>query len=173
MMLFFAFSVALAAQADCPASKTQQTTDGLLQVDVDLNGDCKYEIVNYYRDRGENGKLLLRKEVDLNRDGRIDVRTFFDDTGRRVKEEMDGDFDGRVDWVDHYIEGRRASAEVDTDHNGTYDLFKYYENGVVRRKERDTNADGRVDFWEYLDQSGNVLKTGRDLDNDGKMDVRE
>ena len=54
-----------------------------------------------------------------------------------------------------------------------FDLFKTYEQGVVRRKERDTNGDGKVDFWEYLDEKGNVLKTGKDLDADGVMDVRD
>jgi hypothetical protein len=110
---------------------------------------------------------------DLNLDGKVDVRTTFDDAGQRVKEEMDGDFDGRTDWVDHYISGKRTVSEVDTDFNGTFDLFKYYENSKVRRKERDTNADGRVDAWEYLDENGTVVKTGKDVDGDGKMDVRE
>jgi hypothetical protein len=52
------------------------------------------------------------------------------------------------------------------------DLFKIFENGKLRRKERDTNADGKIDFWEYLDESGNVVKVGRDVDGDGVMDVR-
>lgn len=149
------------------------TADGLQLEKVDLNGDGKVEIINYYRERTDAPRLLVRKEMDFNRDGRIDVRSTFDDAGLRVQEDMDGDFDGRPDWVDHYIGGKRTWTEVDTDFNGTFDLFKYYENGKVRRKERDTDADGRPDFWEYLDESGNVVKTGRDLDKDGKMDVRD
>lgn len=149
------------------------TAEGLLEEKVDLNGDGKTEIVNYYRERTDAPRLLVRKEMDFNRDARIDVRTTFDDAGLRVQEDMDGDFDGRADWVDHYIGGKRTYSEVDTDFNGTFDLFKYYENGKVRRKERDTDGDGRVDFWEYLDEAGTVVKTGKDLDKDGKMDVRD
>ena len=89
------------------------------------------------------------------------------------KEEMDGDFDDRVDWIDHYKGGRRVMSEIDTDYNGAMDLFKYYEGGNLRRKERDSKGDGRIDFWEYLDEQGNVLRTGRDLDGDGVMDIRD
>lgn len=156
------------------ASMTESSTsDGLTQVQVDLNRDGKPEITNYFRERTDAPRLLLRKETDLNRDGKIDVRAQYDDAGQRVQEEMDGDFDGRADWVDHYIAGKRTYTEVDSDFNGSFDLFKYYENGKVRRKERDTNGDGRVDDWEYLDETGRVVKTGRDVDGDGKMDVRE
>lgn len=152
---------------------SKPTADGLTEEQVDLNGDGKVEVTNYWRERDGASRLLMRKETDLNRDGKIDVRTAFDDAGLRVQEEMDGDFDGRADWVDHYISGNRSYSEIDTDWNGTFDLFKYYEAGKVRRKERDTNTDGRVDFWEYLDEKGAVVKTGKDNDGDGKMDVRD
>jgi hypothetical protein len=152
---------------------SKPTADGLTEEVVDLNGDGVGEITNYWRARDGASRLLVKKDTDLNSDTKIDVRTSFDDAGLRVQEDMDGDFDGRADWVDHYISGKRSYSEVDTDWNGTFDLFKYYEGGKVRRVERDTNADGRVDFWEYLDEQGAVVKTGRDNDGDGKMDVRD
>lgn len=166
-----------ASASGIPAASAEQlttsmTADGLTEQKVDLNRDGKPEITNYYRERTE-GKLLLRKDTDLDQDGRIDVRTEFDDAGQRVKEQYDGDFDGRADCVDHFIAGKRTYSEIDTDFNGTFDLFKYYEAGVARRKERDTNGDGRVDMWEYLDEQGTVVKFGRDVDNDGKMDQRD
>ena len=37
----------------------------------------------------------------------------------------------------------------------------------------DTDGDGMVDYWEKFDTQGNVIRTGRDLDGDGKMDVRD
>ena len=149
------------------------TADGLRQVTIDLSGDNKPEITNFFRDRAGAEPLLMRKDVDLNRDGKVDVSTSFDDAGLRVKEDIDGDFDGRADWVDHYIDGKRSMTEIDTDFNGSFDLFKYFEGGKVRRKERDTNTDNKIDLWEYLDEQGNVTKTGRDIDGDGKMDVRD
>lgn len=191
MLFFSAFT--LFALVGCPKAADQTTTagsdaatipsgtagvmterataDGLTEVSVDLDGDKKAEIINYYR-MSDGNKLLLRKDVDLNRDGRIDVRSSFDEAGLRIQEEMDGDFDGRADWVDKYIAGKRSMSEVDTDFNGTFDLFKYYESGRVRRKERDSDSNGKIDFWEYLDEAGAVTKTGRDNDGDGIMDER-
>ncbi|RME29401.1 MAG: hypothetical protein D6798_00140 [Deltaproteobacteria bacterium] len=147
-------------------------SEGLLVQAIDVNGDGRADVFNYMREREDNAPLMVRKETDLNWDGRIDVRAWFDDSGVLEKEEMDGDFDGRVDWTDHYQGGKRVLSEIDTDFDGTYDLFKYYEGAKVRRKERDTDRDGSVDLWEYLDDQGRVVKTGRDLDGDGVMDVR-
>ena len=147
--------------------------EGLTRQAIDINGDGTADVYNYMREREDAAALMVRKETDLNWDGRIDVRAWFNDTGELTKEEMDGDFDGRVDWVDHYQGDRRVMSEVDTDFDGTFDLFKYYEGNAVRRKERDSDHDGRVDFWEYFDEQGNVVKTGKDLDGDGVMDVRE
>lgn len=163
-------TISIAATASVLSSAP--TADGLTEEHVDLNGDGVGEVTNYWRDRAGAERLLVHKDTDLNHDSKVDVRASFED-GLRVTEEMDGDFDGRTDWVDHYISGKRSYSEIDTDWNGTFDLFKYYETGRVRRKERDTNADGRVDFWEYLDDQGNVVKTGKDNDGDGKMDVRD
>jgi hypothetical protein len=151
----------------------QTAEDGLVQQTVDINGDGNSDVFNYSRERGGSAGLLVRKETDLNWDGRVDVRTWFNETGQIEKEEMDGDFDSRVDWVDHYQSGRRVMSEVDTDWNGMFDLFKYYEGQKVRRKERDTNGDGKVDFWEYFDDAGKVIRTGKDVDGDGVMDVRQ
>jgi len=146
---------------------------GLIEQQIDLNKDERPDVFNFYRARKETTRLLVRKEVDLNWDGKIDVRTWFTDSGEIEKEEMDGDFDSRVDWIDHYKGGRRVMSEIDSDYDGAMDLFKYYENGKLRRKERDSKGDGRIDFWEYLDEQGNVLRTGRDVDGDGVMDIRD
>lgn len=147
--------------------------EGLTKQAIDINGDGIADVFNYLREREGAAPLMVRKETDLNWDGRIDVRAWFDDSGALIKEEMDGDFDGRVDWVDHYQGERRVLSEVDTDFDGIFDLFKYYEGKTLRRKERDSNHDGKVDFWEYFDEAGNVVKTGKDLDGDGVMDIRE
>jgi len=180
-----AFALGLAAcgpkgkDADDGAQRTagilseSPTDDGLTEQKIDLDGDKSADVSNFWKERSDGPRQLIRKDSDLNRDGKVDVRTWFDSAGRIEKEEMDGDFDGRVDWADHYQGGKRVLTEVDTDNDGAYDLFKVYEAGKVRRKERDTNGDGRLDFWEYLDEAGNVVKVGRDVDGDGVMDVRE
>ncbi len=166
----------------------ESTKDGGVVVQVDLNADGKADIYNYYRLLEDEGRVLLRKELDLNQDGRIDVWSYFTETGVQEREEMDSDFDGDVDWVDHYQSGKRVMSEIDTRNQGQFDLFKYYESktgedlpggaqgapkGIIRRKERDTNGDSQIDHWEYFDDKGNVIKVGWDIDGDGQMDVRE
>ena len=147
--------------------------DGLIEQQIDLNADGVADVYNFFHERPDGPRLMVRKETDLNTDGRIDVRSWFDPSGQLEKEEMDGDFDGNVDWVDLYQSGKRVLSKVDTDYDGLFDLYKIFESGQVRRKERDTNGDGAIDFWEYLDDDGRVVKTGRDIDGDGLMDIRE
>ena len=177
-LFFIVFTGCAGARGPGPGSEAsllseRPTDNGLVEQQIDLNGDETADVFNFYRERSEANRLLVRKEVDLNWDGKIDVRSWFTDDGQIEKEEMDGDFDSRVDWIDHYKGGRRVMSEIDTDYNGAMDLFKYYEGGKLRRKERDSTGDGRIDFWEYLDDEGNVLRTGRDVDADGVMDVRD
>jgi hypothetical protein len=163
-----------AAAQDKSSVREHTTDDGNLIVEVDLDGDGKPDIYNYYRQLDGGGRLLLRKEMDLNQDTRIDVWSIYTETGDLEREEMDGDFDGNIDWVDHYQGGKRVMSEIDTQNTGRFDLFKYYEAGKIRRKERDTTGDGQVDHWEYFDDEGkNVVKVGWDIDGDGQMDVRE
>lgn len=149
------------------------SADGQVEQQIDINGDGQPDVFNFFKPRSDGPRTLTRKDVDLNWDGHVDVRTWFNPDGTIEKEEMDGDFDHVVDWVDHYQGGKRVLSEVDTDYNGAYDLFKIYEGGKVRRRERDSNGDGRIDYWEYLDEQGVVQKVGRDVDGDGVMDVRE
>ena len=152
--------------------------EGLLLQAIDLDRDGQAEIFNYFRERADAARLLVRKELDLNRDGKVDIVSWFDDSGNLEREEMDGDYDGHFDWTDHYNEGLRVMSEYDTDNDGTPNVWKYYnvgDDGVARldRKERDTDGDGKIDVWERFNEQGEVVRTGKDTDGDGKMDIRE
>lgn len=147
------------------------TEGGLTLVEVDLNSDGRAEIYNYYRERSQAERLLVRREADLNQDGRIDIWSFYDESGSVNQEKMDGDFDGNADWVDHYQGGQRTLSEVDTNSDGVFDLFKYYVEGKLVRKERDTSNNGKVDLWE-LYEDGKVVKAGRDTSGDGNIDIK-
>ncbi len=162
------------------AANTTETTDptGVIRQEVDLDGDGRADVINTLRDRGNGTRVQLTKAVDLDLDGRFDVETEFDETGAIVTEKADSDFDGRFDWTDHYKDGVRVLAELDTDFDGKVDTWSYYlpdpsGRSRIDRKERDTNRDGRVDMWERFDSGGNVIRTGRDTDGDGKMDERD
>lgn len=152
--------------------------EGLILQEVDLDKNGKPDILNYFRERSQGSRLLVRKKVDLNLDGKIDVVSHFDDLGALEREEMDSDFDGAFDWTDHYQGGIRVMSEMDSNYDGRPDIYFYYakdEAGKPRidRKERDTDANGMIDYWERFDATGKVIKTGRDTDGDGKMDERD
>ena len=146
--------------------------DGLIEQQIDINGDGTADVFNHYRIREGASRLLVYKKVDLNWDGKPDVQTWFDVTGEIEKEALDGDFDGIAEWVDHYKNSTIVMSEVDTNFDGVYDLFRYYEKQKLKRKEQDTDGDGNIDFWQYFGNDGTVTKTGQDIDGDGEMDIR-
>jgi hypothetical protein len=153
-------------------------TEEMVVQEIDFDADGVSEVFNYYRERTDAARLLMRKELDLNRDGKVDVVSYFGTEGQLEKEEMDSDYDGRFDWTDHYQDGIRVMSEYDTDYDGLPNVFKYFErseDGAVYldRKERDSDGDGQIDVWERFSREGDVVRTGRDTDGDGKMDVRE
>lgn len=180
-----------------PASVVLSETmsmDGLRRqpVDLDMDADGDAEIINWYDSSGQ----LVRRDVDLNGDGdasgnRFDVFSFYDATGYIYREEFDGDFDGRVDWIDHYRSGVRVEAEADTNYDGAMDLVISYREGAqpteynpyrVQKTARDTNGDGTPDYLvEYpvgmtLQEEGERLhRVGkvRDIDADGRLDFYE
>ncbi|MCB9685901.1 MAG: hypothetical protein H6735_12740 [Alphaproteobacteria bacterium] len=171
-------STSPAAEADARRVTERPTEAGLVEQTIDLDTDGRPDIHNFYRERADAPRLLVRKEMDLNRDGRVDVVSFFDDDGQLEREEMDSDYDGFFDWTDHYQKGVRVMSEYDSDNDGRPNVFKYFiraEDGTVHldRKERDEDGDGRIDVWERFDASGQVIRSGRDTDGDGKVDVRD
>ncbi len=120
-----------AAAAQPPPIALEPADSGLTPQPVDINGDGQPEFVNF---AGTSG--VVRRAVDLNGDGRFDITAFFDAAGTLVREEHDGDFDGRVDWVDIYEGGERVRADADTDYDGRVDVVFRYQGGQMVSKER-------------------------------------
>jgi hypothetical protein len=121
-----------AAEAALPPLIALESADaGLTPEPVDLNGDGKPEILQFRATTG-----IVRRAVDLNGDGRFDLTSFYDPSGGLVREEHDGDFDGRVDWVDVYEAGQRVRADADTDYDGRVDVVFRYQGGSLLSKER-------------------------------------
>lgn len=86
-------------------------------------------------------------ELDRNADGDIDYRVYYDAKGKVAREELDFNFDGKMD------------------------TFYYYKDGVLQREELDTHFDGKIDISVYLLDGTYVQRYERDLDGDGKPDV--
>lgn len=85
-------------------------------------------------------------EVDRNVDSVADYRVIYDRAGMLAEEDMDFNFDGKMD------------------------TFYYYKSGVLVREEIDTNFDGKVDLWIYIVDGKYVQRYEQDTDGDGKPD---
>ena len=150
-----------------PASETY-LPNGLVRVVVDLNADNTPQLVRYMED-SPSGRILRKVESDMNKDGRPDVVSIFDPSGTLVREEMDGDHDGRFDITDTYKNGVLVLSEFDKDYDGRTDVWTHFAVGpegkaIPRRVERDTDGDGNVDYWEEVDANGNTVEWGRQGD---------
>lgn len=141
--------------------------------ELDLNRDNKPDVWLYTvegkKPDGTPMERRVRKEVDLNWDGRVDMTTLYNEREEKVREAIDQDFDEKVDVVLFYEKAVNVRTERDTNGDGRMDQWLFYERGKLARKERDTNSDGRADNWEYW-ENGQVDRIGEDLDSDGNVD---
>jgi hypothetical protein len=106
---------------------------------------------------------------DFNRDGKSDGWSYME--GDRIeKQEIDLNFDGKVDAVYIYDEGGKVVEEVlDTNYDGKMDNWRSYKNGKVVLDKVDSDFDGRADLWVYVEKGG-IYRIERDLDGDGNPD---
>lgn len=94
-----------------------------------------------------------RLEFDRNKDGKIDHTMILDEKGKKLYEELDYNFDNRMDDLCFYTNGVLQTEWIDTNFDGKIDLWVYLKNGVyVDRYERDTNYDGVVDKVKQFGQ---------------------
>ncbi|HOG44306.1 MAG TPA: hypothetical protein PK560_09510 [bacterium] len=143
----------------------------------DINKDKKPDIINVFRKlpiegkRGEYDLKIHVKMMDLNRDTKIDVWRFFNDSGAVIKEELDLDFDGKIDAVDHYLNGIVRRREVDFQFDEETDIWKHFdEKGALMLIEADQSGDGKIDYWEHY-TNGAIERIEKDTDDDGKPDI--
>ena len=145
--------------------------------EYDTSGDNTPDVRKLFRTMGEGSLarlVLVCREADLNGDGRKDIVRLYTDEGRPSREEVDRDFDGRIDEVTHFTSGRVRLQEIDTSGNGMIDTKIFYENGQPERAERDmanrsTASEWRPDRWEYY-ADGRTVRIGTDINGDGKVD---
>ena len=118
--------------------------------------------------------LMVCREVDLDGNGTKDVVRFYNEQGLTVREEVDRNFDGRMDELSHYEDGELIRQELDTNGDGLVDTKIYYVDGKMSHAERDlegksTAKEWRPTRWEYY-ENGRVIRMGTDVTGDGKVD---
>ena len=108
-------------------------------------------------------------ESDINKDGDIDGWSYMND-GYIERQEIDMNFDGKIDSVFMYEKDGRVKEEIlDTNYDGKMDNWRYYNGGEVIRDSIDSDFDGKIDVWFYIDR-GRVYKMEEDTTGDGTPD---
>lgn len=109
---------------------------------------------------------------DTNGDGEVDRWITLD--GGVIREiAIDRDYDGSIDYITKYDDDfKKTEEQLDFNYDGKMDDFYFYASGKMYKREIDTNYDGHVDIWVYLDGIY-VKKYEKDTDFDGKVDLIE
>ena len=109
-------------------------------------------------------------ESDVNKDGNPDGWTYVKN-GNVEKQEIDINFDGRIDAVYMYEWNGKVREEIlDTNYDGRMDNWRTYEDGSLVEDQIDSNSDGEVDMWFYIDR-GKIIRLEKDTTGDGKPDL--
>lgn len=104
---------------------------------------CNAEEAKWFQKEGDN----LRVFTDRNDDGEADYIILVDEDGKTVYEEMDFNYDGKMDD------------------------FLYYTDGLLVREEIDSNYDDKIDLWLYILEGKYLERMEKDEDFDGEVDV--
>ncbi len=150
------------------SGSTRCKTAGHRESLVDLNQDEEADVLKVYKKTNE-GEVLICREADLNFDGTKDIFMFFGDSGQIARDEVDLDYDKKVDIISTYAKGQVIKQEIDTNSDGLIDRVRFLEQGLPVRVEGDTDGDRKVDYWEYY-EAGNLVRIGIDNDGDGRAD---
>lgn len=113
---------------------------------------------------------VVRRVIDRNQDGVSDRIITYQGLGAARIEEMDTDFDGRVDrWDTFGATGQRlrsatARGGARADRVATYD-----HRGLLERVETDADLDGVFEIIQ-IHESGRLAETRVDTDRNGRTD---
>ena len=110
--------------------------------------------------------------LDRNADGRPDQ--WYELAGDRVTSlSLDRNYDERIDYTVEYDgDSRKVREEMDFNFDGRMDDFYFFEAGQLVRQEVDSNFDGRIDVWVSLE--GQYIRGYEmDRDFDGVAEVRK
>jgi hypothetical protein len=111
----------------------------------------------------------LKNEVDRNLDGKIDYIANFNRFGIIHSSQSDDNFDGVFESRITYRQGNAELGEMDTNGDGYRDLRTNFEHGVHVATEYIYPATGRPQKIEYV-RLGKITYAELDTNRDGTMD---
>ncbi len=152
----------------------------------DMDRDGHVDLWKFYankqasdEDQGEN--VIARKELDMNSDKKVDRIMFYNQKENLIREEVDSNFDGNIDWTHIYDNGilirteffsadcNRQALDSDT-HSLKPNVMRVFRKGILTREDIDTKCDGVIDRVTIFDANGEIAQVGLDHDNDGIID---
>lgn len=117
------------------------------------------------------GGRAVKNEVDRNLDGKIDYVLVMGRSGTADYTDFDDNFDGIFESKTTYRRGNPYLIEVDTDGDGYRDFKTNFVNGAVVSNEYIHPPTGLPQRMEYF-KLGKITHAETDTDKDGKMDKR-
>lgn len=139
---------------------------------------------------------LVRRVTDRNQDGVSDRVITYEGLGGARVEEMDSNFDGRVDrWDTFGVNGERlrsatsrtgrrpdrvatydrsgdlSRVETDSDLDGVFELVQIHERGLLAEARIDSDGNGRADRIQDF-RAGYMAFEDFDTNEDGRPDLR-
>jgi hypothetical protein len=176
-MFFLSLAAQVAPELTAKGNQLRFDSNEYAMKRLDVNNDGKPDIVSVFKKvqnekTGETNLRIYVKMMDLNHDAKIDLWRFFNfETGTVLKEELDLDFDGKIDRTDYYIDGVVRRSEFDFQFDEKADVIKNFdEKGMLVEIDSDSDGDGKTDYWEFY-KNGVIERIEKDNDGDGKSDV--
>lgn len=117
------------------------------------------------------GGRAVKNEVDRNLDGNVDYVLVMSRSGTVDYADYDDNFDGTFESKTTYRLGNPYLVETDTDGDGYRDFKTNFVNGVIVSNEYIYPATGMPQRVEYF-RLGKMSHAEVDVDKDGKMDRR-
>ena len=151
---------------------------GVLMAYAYYRAPVSFEGADHNRDGVLDDKLTyapggrpVRNAVDRNLDGKIDYVLVMGRSGIAEYVESDDNFDGIFESKMTYRLGNPSLMESDTDGDGYRDFKTVFVNGVVASTEYIYPVTGLPQRIEYF-RLGKMTHAEEDTDRDGKMDKR-
>lgn len=149
----------------------------------DMDRDGHIDLWKFYSNKQasdeEKGEYVIaRKELDLNSDKKVDRIMFYNQKENLIREEVDSNFDGDIDWSHIYDNGILIRTEfysaacnrkaLDSDTQSLKpNMIRVYRKGVLAREDIDARCDGVIDRVTIFNPDGEIAQIGLDSDNSG------
>ena len=140
------------------------------RVELDVDDDGNIDRINHYSFAVDGTRSLTRTDFDGDGDGTTDRSEayIYNGDGNRIRIRFDDDNDGNIDRTVHLnADGRWERVELDADDDGNIDRINHYSFAADG-----TRSLTRTEAYSY-DESGRLIRTDFDDDNDGTTDRSE